>query len=1127
MCAPGANPATEYTGGINVGNTGVPTTVTLEPGVVVNVTPNTIAQAVAISTGTAAGTGNPATLIANDAAVNLTTTSQFAGALFLHPIQGNATITASGRINLAGGPNAIVVQAAVFSSVPGAVSSVTYTGAAAPGIIDINGSAGADSVLIQACTNDGCGLGPAGIDGNAIINATGNLTGNFGSGSFGLQAVASGNGTATVTYNGGTINLTGGAFSTGIFSSATGDATVTAMPGTAVTVNSTAAGAAGIDVFSGSGATLAKVASTIQVTGPTGPSTGDFRSQPRGIQVQSDLGGPAEVDYTGPGIAVHGEGGLGIAAVSGSPDATTPSGTVTVDASGATGPIIADGSDAIGILADSGTLRNVVRSRPSTTTTGLVQVTASNVSTPGQFGTAISANGGSGGVTVKTSGSIMGGWQATPFAPPATPLLPGRPPTAPVAPAGNISSLSGLPAAGVFLSANGGGTAKLMNNGSIGALSDLAIAGDPQVTNNGTITGFVKFTGDNNSIINNNMFDIRHFADTDGTGGRDTKRVAISDFGGINGQFVNGPNGVVKFARFPGAATTDATGYYLPTTGVDSRPLEASFYDFHREGLLQGQFVNLETFDNRGIIDLRGSVTGNTLVITSNPAAGGTPGTGTYISNGGQLLLNTVLNAGIPPGGRTNSYSDMLIVDQTRLGTGGATSIGVTVDPASAGALTPGNGIELVEVRDKAGSPDGIFVLGSRAASGAFEYTLFHNGVGGDAADGNWYLRSTFIPPPLPPTGGGGGSPPPVEELPNIRAEVADELALPALASRLGLDMIGTYHDRFGEDYPDPAAPVAPVFCKDPSTNYRCTPTAEQAALYAGAGPRYMAAWGRLLGENGQVDFSESNPAGSLSNFLNHGPSYDFTLGGIQTGMDIYRKQNDDGSRDVAGFYFGYGRITADVDRVFGGPAGSDAMNGYSFGGYWTHIGPAGWYVDGVLQGTRYDQAHSNSNLGERLDTAGWGFAASLEGGYPVALGYGWTIEPQAQLVYQHITLDDAADHFGLFGFGDTDAVYGRLGARLSHNWALADGRLMTGWAHADVWSGFGSSANINVSSLTGENPFPLSTDIGGTWGSFGIGLSGQITQNVRLFASGDYNVGFDSGDFSSWGGRVGLKVVW
>src|SRR5215471_5136291 len=72
-CMTGGNP---YAGGINYGNTGVLTTVTLQHGVQVSITPGSnVAQAVAISTGTAAGTGLPATLIANDAAVTIGTTS--------------------------------------------------------------------------------------------------------------------------------------------------------------------------------------------------------------------------------------------------------------------------------------------------------------------------------------------------------------------------------------------------------------------------------------------------------------------------------------------------------------------------------------------------------------------------------------------------------------------------------------------------------------------------------------------------------------------------------------------------------------------------------------------------------------------------------------------------------------------------------------------------------------------------------------------------------------------------------------------------------------------------------------------------------------------------------------------
>ena len=86
----------------------------------------------------------------------------------------------------------------------------------------------------------------------------------------------------------------------------------------------------------------------------------------------------------------------------------------------------------------------------------IVQVTASNVSAPGQFGTAISATGGGGGVTVNipSGGLIMGGWQAD---------------------VTSVGSVYGFPAAGVILGSSVG-TATLTNDGSIGALSDRAVA---------------------------------------------------------------------------------------------------------------------------------------------------------------------------------------------------------------------------------------------------------------------------------------------------------------------------------------------------------------------------------------------------------------------------------------------------------------------------------------------------------------------------------------------------------------------------------------------------------------------------------------------------------------------------
>jgi hypothetical protein len=131
-------------------------------------------------------------------------------------------------------------------------------------------------------------------------------------------------------------------------------------------------------------------------------------------------------------------------------------------------------------------------------------------------------------VAVGVGGSVMGGWQAD---------------------LTSVGQFSLVPPPAL----SSGGTATLTNNGSIGALSDRAVASSPLfpsnhtgIINNGTITGFVQLVGGNNSIANNGLFNLRHFADTTGAidatgnGVRDTLRVAIADLGnGPNNSFTN------------------------------------------------------------------------------------------------------------------------------------------------------------------------------------------------------------------------------------------------------------------------------------------------------------------------------------------------------------------------------------------------------------------------------------------------------------------------------------------------------------------------------------------------------------------------------------------------------------
>jgi hypothetical protein len=281
-----------------------------------------------------------------------------------------------------------------------------------------------------------------------------------------------------------------------------------------------------------------------------GKATADasFLNNPVALRSIARVDAPITVNYTGPGITTSGGGGIGILAESNGPatsSALGASGSVTVDSSG---PITTNGTGAIGIVADSGKLRNNSNGRPSqpggavvvtasgaistkgdvshgiwaSSTTGPVQVTATNVSTTGQFSVGINAvspgiNGTGGGnvvVSIPSGGSVMGGWQAD-----LTGV--GSDPT------GNFS---GLPSAGVVLS-SAGGTATLTNDGSIGALSDRAVtnglqinpltnppisSGPTSIINNGTITGFVQLGSGDNSILNNGTFDLRDFADTNG-----------------------------------------------------------------------------------------------------------------------------------------------------------------------------------------------------------------------------------------------------------------------------------------------------------------------------------------------------------------------------------------------------------------------------------------------------------------------------------------------------------------------------------------------------------------------------------------------------------------------------------
>ncbi len=488
--------------------------------------------------------------------------------------------------------------------------------------------------------------------------------------------------------------------------------------------------------------------------------------------------------------------------------------------------------------------------------------------------------------------------------------------------------------------------------------------------------------------------------------------------------------------------------------------------------------------------------------------------TRSYIGSGGQIGLNTFL-------GTDGSPSDRLVINGGVASGSSALLVSNTTGP---GDLTLGNGILVVQAQNGGTTVPGTFALGRPVVAGPYEYSLYRGSFDTSGPD-NWYLRSVVSPtPPEPTPPGPGPTPQPPAPIPDYRREVSLYAALPAMGLIYGRTIIDSLHERMGELRPlDPPAVTEErtIWCKNPEKNFRCTTVVRLPDSVVAANRSYASAgWARIIGTHGNQD---GGPGGIFRN----GPNFDYDIYALQAGLDLYRSINADGSRDHAGIYGAIGRIQGDVRHFNGIKAGTNTIDGYSIGAYWTHFGASGWYLDGVVQGTWFDAEADSKRLLPKLKRDGFGFAASLEGGYPIALGNGWIIEPQAQIIYQTLVNSSGHDGAALVRFSDVESLAGRIGARLAKGWALDEGprpRMLTAWLKASLWNEFLGDPKTSFSSASGMVPFR--SDLGGAWGEARVGVDAQLWRNTALYASAGYSIGFD-GRSHAYDGRLGVKVTW
>jgi outer membrane autotransporter protein len=531
----------------------------------------------------------------------------------------------------------------------------------------------------------------------------------------------------------------------------------------------------------------------------------------------------------------------------------------------------------------------------------------------------------------------------------------------------------------------------------------------------------------------------------------------------------------------------------------------------------------LTTLNNAGVIDMRNGVAGDRLTLYGN-----------YLGNNGQLQLETVL-------GDERSVTDQLAVSQGTLS--GNTQLGIT-NLNGLGALTRDSGIEVVQALNGATSSNTAFALQRSLSAGAFEYQLFKGGVTA-GTENNWYLRSSVVaipalasppaaspvvvsaapaplpvsqpvvgvdePPVEPPTATpvapaavpqqasmapaavspipAASSPllpsavPGAEPVPLYRLEVPVYSVIVPAAQLMTLSALGTFHDRQG---------------------------ATRVLRTNGAAP---AGWGRIYSRDVRKSWS-----GTVA------PHFDGADSGYQVGQDIYAATTATGQLQHIGLFVGKSHLQGDVDGFAEGfqhrNAGQLKLDGDHIGVYWTLINPDGGYLDAVAMGSRLNGT-SRSDRGVRLDTQGRAVTLSLESGYPFPVTEHWVLEPQVQIIKQHIRLDTQNDGISDVSFASQDYWTGRTGVRFKGHYQL-DNIPIEPYVRANLWRTFGGKDTVTYNGID-----RIKTDHQSVSFQSGLGLVAEVSQGVSVYLGADYSTRLDSLDHEGISGSLGIRVSW
>ena len=196
-------------------------------------------------------------------------------------------------------------------------------------------------------------------------------------------------------------------------------------------------------------------------------------------------------------------------------------------------------------------------------------------------------------------------------------------------------------------------------------------------------------------------------------------------------------------------------------------------------------------------------------------------------------------------------------------------------------------------------------------------------------------------------------------------------------------------------------------------------------------------------GEKGNVwvrNVNSHQKLGALSTGKSETSGFKQNVHSLQVGADTAVTDN----LRVGGFV---GRSQANVD--FNGDYGDGKVRSNSLGLYAAYLADNGIYVDNIV---KYSRLHANSDLTEKRHYNAYTISSEL--GKRFSLVNDWTITPQAQLAWTHISSQENEDSLS--------SVYSRIGLRVAKGFALSNGWNLQPYAEVNAITSKNRSSKIH-----------------------------------------------------------------